>query len=287
MKISVAKNAGFCFGVKQAISLARKMLEEGNKICIMGNIINNPGIVLELESKGARTVSSLSEVSADEILIIRTHGVKKEILEEAESRGINCIDATCKFVKRIHKIVSENDPENEFLLIAGSVNHPEVVGIRSYFSKRSYVFGSLGELEKILSDESLSREKGFMVSQTTFSSVEWKKCVEFVQKSFTNIKIYDTICNVTSLRQQEAKNLSKTNGLVIVIGGHASSNTCKLREVCFENSNVIHIENVSELDRYKINNFENIAITAGASTPSEALEEVKIYLQDTAEFFKE
>ena len=129
----------------------------------------------------------------------------------------------------------------------------------------------------------LINQKGFMVSQTTFSSVEWKKCVEFVQKSFTNIEIYDTICNVTSLRQQEAENLSKTNDLVIVVGGHASSNTCKLREVCFKNSNVIHIENVSELAEYNITNFENVAITAGASTPCEALEEVKIYLKNSAE----
>lgn len=283
MEISVAKNAGFCFGVKRAISLARNMLEEKNKICIMGNIINNPGIVLELENKGARTISSLSEVKKGEILIIRTHGVKKEILEEAESQGINYIDATCRFVKKIHKIVSENDCENEFLLTAGSLNHPEVIGIRSYFSKKSYVFSSLDELKEILSDEKLNGKKGFMVSQTTFSSVEWKKCVEFVQKSFTNIKIYDTICNVTSLRQQEAENLSKTNDLVIVIGGHASSNTCKLREICFKNSSVIHIENVSELAGYDISNFKNIAITAGASTPSEALEEVKLYLQGSAE----
>ena len=283
MKISVAKNAGFCFGVNRAISLARKMLEENNKICIMGNIINNPGIVLELENKGARTVSSLSEVALDDTLIIRTHGVKKEILEEAESQGVNYIDATCRFVKKIHKIVSENDSENEFLLVAGSVNHPEVIGIRSYFSKKSYVFQSLEELKEILNDEKLNDKKIFMVSQTTFSSVEWKKCVEFVQKSFTNIKIYDTICNVTSLRQKEAENLSKTNDLVIIIGGHASSNTCKLREVCFKNSNVIHIENASELAEYNISNFENVAITAGASTPSEALEEVKLYLKSSAE----
>lgn len=283
MKISVAKNAGFCFGVNRAISLARKMLEENNKICIMGNIINNPGIVLELENKGARTVSSLSEVALDDTLIIRTHGVKKEILEEAESQGVNYIDATCRFVKKIHKIVSENDSENEFLLVAGSVNHPEVIGIRSYFSKKSYVFQSLEELKEILNDEKLNGKKIFMVSQTTFSSVEWKKCVEFVQKSFTNIKIYDTICNVTSLRQKEAENLSKTNDLVIIIGGHASSNTCKLREICFKNSNVIHIENASELAEYNISNFENVAITAGASTPSEALEEVKLYLKSSAE----
>lgn len=283
MKISVAKNAGFCFGVNRAISLARKMLEENNKICIMGNIINNPGIVLELENKGARTVSSLSEVALDDTLIIRTHGVKKEILEEAESQGVNYIDATCRFVKKIHKIVSENDSENEFLLVAGSVNHPEVIGIRSYFSKKSYVFQSLEDLKEILNDEKLNGKKIFMVSQTTFSSVEWKKCVEFVQKSFTNIKIYDTICNVTSLRQKEAENLSKTNDLVIIIGGHASSNTCKLREVCFKNSNVIHIENASELAEYNISNFENVAITAGASTPSEALEEVKLYLKSSAE----
>ena len=241
MKISVAKNAGFCFGVNRAISLARKMLEEKNQICIMGNIINNPGIVLELESKGARTVSLLSEINAQDTLIIRTHGVKKEILEDADSRGIKYIDATCRFVKKIHKIVSENDFENDFLLIAGSENHPEVIGIRSYFSKKSYVFGNLDELKKILSSEKLINKKGFMLSQTTFSSIEWKKCVEFIQKSFTNIKIYDTICNVTSLRQQEAENLSKTNDLIIVIGGYASSNTCKLREICFKNSNVIHI----------------------------------------------
>lgn len=283
MKISVAKNAGFCFGVKRAVSLAEKMLEEKNHICIMGNIINNPRIVLEFEKKGARTISSLSEVCAGETLVIRSHGVKKEILEKAESLGIECVDATCRFVKRIHKIVSENDNSNEFLLIAGSVNHPEVMGIRSYFSKEIHVFESFEELSKILSDEKLINKKGFMVSQTTFSSVEWKKCVELVQKSFTNIKIYDTICNVTSLRQQEAENLSKTNDLVIVIGGHSSSNTCKLREICFRSSNVIHIEDVSELAEYNIINFENIAITAGASTPNEALEEVKSYLENSAE----
>ena len=165
------------------------------------------------------------------------------------------------------------------MLVAGAPTHPEVVGIRSYFSGESHVFSSLSELKSILeSGGEKFRNNGIMVSQTTFSVEKWRECVKFIQKHFTNIQVYDTICNVTNLRQSESEKISKISDLMIVVGGYQSSNTNKLREICSKHTSVIHIESVEQLSYYNLESFESVGLTAGASTPIQSIESVENYL---------
>lgn len=274
MNITVAKNAGFCFGVKRAVETVENLVKEGFKVCTLGNIINNSQVVDKLKSQGVRVISSLEDLNPNEILVIRSHGVAKEIMEDIKSRKIKYIDATCPFVKKIHNVVENNLESKKFLFIAGKASHPEVVGIRSYFSGRSYVFADLEELKEILKQDNF-HENGFIVSQTTFSSKKWENCINFIKKHFTNIVIYDTICNVTNLRQKESEKLSKVSDLVIIVGGYMSSNTNKLKEICSKNTNIIHVESEKYLSNYNFKNFNRISITAGASTPLETIFEVK------------
>ena len=274
MDINVAKNAGFCFGVKRAIETIENLVDKGFKVCTLGDIINNSQVVDKLKSRGVRVISSLKDLKPNEILVIRSHGVTKDITENIKSLKIKCVDATCPFVKKIHNVVEKNSENKKFLLIAGKASHPEVVGIRSYFSGRSYIFSDLEDLKKNLKQDDF-HENGFIVSQTTFSSKKWESCINFIKKHFTNIAIYDTICNVTSLRQKESEKLSKMSDLIIIVGGYMSSNTNKLKEICSQNTNVIHVENEKYLSTYNFKNFNRISITAGASTPVETIFKVK------------
>lgn len=280
MKVEVSKNAAFCFGVKNAVSAVDDLLENNKSVCLLGNIVNNNQVIENFENRGVDIVKSVSDISKDKILVVRAHGEKKNIIENLKEKNINFVDATCPFVKKIHNIVKSESENRSFLLIAGKDSHPEVIGTRSYFLKQSYVFSNLEQLKNILKSNKFFLENGLMVSQTTFSVKEWKKCVEFISKSFTNIKIYDTICNVTNLRQIETEKMSKVYELMIVIGGHSSSNTNKLAEICRKNTNTIHIECLNDLKNYNLKVFESVGITAGASTSCEIVEEIKNFVKN-------
>ncbi|MGN0534152.1 MAG: 4-hydroxy-3-methylbut-2-enyl diphosphate reductase, partial [Eubacterium sp.] len=272
--IKLAKTAGFCFGVDRAVNLVYEMVEKGERVCTLGPIIHNSQLVADLEAKGVKIINSIDECPHGYTVVIRTHGVEKSVIDEAENIKVKYVNATCPFVSKIHKIVSEQQ-EGTVTLIAGDENHPEVLGIRSYCKGKSYVFKNAEELKFILENYINCENNSLVcVSQTTFSIKEWKKCEEILKKLYTNCRIYSTICNATADRQEEAANLSKEVDAMIVVGGRHSSNTCKLKDVCSANADTFLIETAAELKNIDLSGYRSVGVTAGASTPSVIIKEV-------------
>lgn len=273
-EIKLAKTAGFCFGVNRAVNLVYKLVEDGEKVCTLGPIIHNQQLVEDLKSKGVNDISSPDACADGYKIVIRTHGIEKETLSDISNRGLEYIDATCPFVLKIHRIVSEAE-QGTVTLIAGDSNHPEVKGIRSFCVGSSHVFKNHEELAEIIDKYKIASEKTVIcVSQTTFSTEEWKKCEKILKKVCTNCKIFDTICSATSERQAEALALAKECDAMLVIGGRHSSNTCKLKDVCSEYAPTFLIETAAELADMDFSHFNVVGVTAGASTPSVIIKEV-------------
>ena len=283
-EIILAKTAGFCFGVDRAVNLVYDLVNEGKKVCTLGPIIHNAQLVADLESKGVKIIDDISEAPDGYTVVVRTHGVEKNVLDELESKNIDFVNATCPFVTKIHNIVKKQD-ENTVVLIAGDKNHPEVLGIKSYCKGPSFVFKDEKELEKIIQDNDIGQKSSVIcVAQTTFSLNEQKKCKKIFKKLCTNCKIFDTICNATADRQNEAEELSKKSDAMIVVGGRHSSNTCKLRDTGEANCPTFLIETAEELSSLDLSTYNVIGVTAGASTPSVIIKEV---LKSMSEEIKE
>ena len=283
-QIILAKTAGFCFGVDRAVNLVYDLVNEGKKVCTLGPIIHNAQLVADLESKGVKIIDDISEAPQGYTVVVRTHGVEKNVLDELENKNIDFVNATCPFVTKIHNIVKKQD-ENTVVLIAGDKNHPEVLGIKSYCKGPSFVFKDEKELEKIIQDNDIGQKNSVIcVAQTTFSLNEQKKCKKIFKKLCTNCKIFDTICNATSDRQNEAEELSKKSDAMIVVGGRHSSNTCKLRDTGEANCPTFLIETADELSPLDLSTYNVIGVTAGASTPSVIIKEV---LKSMSEEIKE
>ena len=276
MSIKKAESAGFCFGVNRAINIVDEYLNQNIKVCTLGPIIHNMEMVRELNERGCRAVENISEVNDDETLVIRSHGVPQSVIDELEKNHIKYKDATCPFVKKIHKIVAKADKENDIVLIAGNKKHPEVCGIIGYCKSKCYTFNNQEELDNII-PIILNENKNcvFVVAQTTFDTNEWKKCIKKIKKLCTNAKIFDTICSATSVRQNEADLIAENSDFMVVIGDRHSSNTGKLFDICKKKCpNTVLIETVNELDYTKVQNANNIGVTAGASTPTRIIKEV-------------
>lgn len=274
-EIKLAKTAGFCFGVGRAIKIVNDLLEKGKNVCTLGPIIHNTQMVDELSKRGVRTVDSPKDANDGETLVIRAHGVPIDIMDQIKSLKIDYNDATCPFVLKIHKIVKENSKRGKFVLIAGDKNHPEVKGIYGNCLSKAYIFGSAEELIQITNNnKNLVNSDIIVVSQTTFSIDEWKKCLQILKKDYTNATIFDTICNATFDRQSEAQKLAKQSDLMIVVGGRHSSNTVKLKNICSKYTKTYLIEHQNELDLQEIKNAKKIGVTAGASTPASIIKEV-------------
>ena len=284
MQIKLAETAGFCFGVDRAVNLVYELVQNGERVCTLGPIIHNQQLVDDLNNRGVKTIASPDECEDGYKIVVRTHGVEKSVIDDIENRNISYVNATCPFVLKIHRIV-EKQKNGTITLIAGDVNHPEVKGIRSFCKGESFVFKNETELQNILDSGRISADNDIIcVSQTTFSLEEWKKCKKKLKKVYTNCEIFDTICSATSDRQEEARSLSKECDAVIVIGGRHSSNTCKLRDVCSENTPTFLIETASELSGIDLSSYKVIGVTAGASTPSVIIKEV---LKSMSEEIKE
>ena len=194
-----AESAGFCFGVSRAVEMVSELLAQGKKVCTLGPIIHNMEMVEELRKKGCRPIESIAELGRDEILVIRSHGVPKPVIDELEKSGLDYRDATCPFVKKIHRLVARADSENDVVLIAGNRNHPEVQGIIGNCVCEYFTFNNETELDEILPIVLEKKNKTVkMVAQTTFDTKELKKSVKKIKKLCTNAKIFDTICNATS-----------------------------------------------------------------------------------------
>lgn len=276
MKITLAKTAGFCFGVDRAVQTVYDLCERGERACTLGPIIHNPQLVSELEERGVRTVASPDDVREGEVLVIRSHGVEKSVTDYADSLGIKVVDATCPFVGKIHKIVSEMSANGYVTLIAGDACHQEVKGIVGHCVGETYVFSGIEELENLLIKKDNFTEKNvILVSQTTFNAEIWVECQKKLKKVCTNAKIFDTICNATSMRQQEARELSEKNDAMVVIGGRHSSNTAKLFDVCREKCTRTYlIETAAELSKLDFVGCGLVGVVAGASTPAGIIKEV-------------
>ena len=273
MQIILAKTAGFCFGVNRAVKLTYELLAQGRPVATLGPLIHNPQVVEDLESKGAITCDSVDDVPDGCEVVIRSHGVGQSVYDKISTRHLAYHDATCPFVTKIHKIAARAGAEGAMLLVAGDAKHPEVQGIVGHTTGKVEVFANLAELEKLLPE--LTQQKSiFAVAQTTFNVQSWETCKEFLKNQCTNAKIFDTICNATWARQQEAEDLSQKCDHMVVIGGHHSSNTQKLLQVAARHTKAINVETADELDKDWLNGARIVGVTAGASTPSSIIEEV-------------
>lgn len=280
MKITVAESAGFCFGVDRAVKIVNDLLDKGERVCTLGPIIHNERLVKELGERGARIIESPAYADDGETLVIRAHGVPEEVEEDIKRRGTKCVDTTCPFVKKIHKIVASAD-QNEAVLIAGDENHPEVKGIIGHCRNEYYTFNSLEDLQKLTQNHpKLKNMSVSVVAQTTFNTEIWEKCNDFIRKVYTNSRFFDTICSATSIRQHEAKKIAAQSDLMIIIGGRHSSNTEKLYNVCSEICPSYKIEGADELSTVPFKYATRVGVTAGASTPACIIKEVLIGMSE-------
>ncbi len=285
-EIILAKTAGFCFGVKRAIETVYEQVElqkEKNiKVYTYGPIIHNEEVVNDLASKGVNIISKPDELT--EILkksqqnesirvVIRSHGIGKKVYDTLYEAGIEIVDATCPFVKKIHKIVEKESLAGKHIVIAGDETHPEVQGIMGWCVAPPYIVDSVQKAEEI---SQKIDDNVVIVSQTTFNSIKFQELVEFFRKKYYNVCVYNTICNATGERQREAKELASRVDAMIVIGGRHSSNTQKLYEISKkECRNTYYIQTLVDLDLTVIESAKRVGITAGASTPNYIIKEVQ------------
>ena len=277
MNVELAKTAGFCFGVKRAVDTVYQQIEQyrGEKIFTYGPIIHNEEVIKDLRSHGVEVLNDEEELkTADaDVVVIRSHGVAKYIYDILEERGITCVDATCPFVKKIHKIVAEKSAEGSYIVIVGNGEHPEVQGIRGWAGEQVTVVQTQEDAERFeLPDKD---QKVCIVAQTTFNYNKFKELVEIISKKRYDIVVLNTICNATQERQVEAKRIASEVDAMIVIGGRNSSNTQKLYEICRkECKNTYFIQTLGDFNPECVNSVRSVGITAGASTPNQIIEEV-------------
>lgn len=284
-EIIVADSAGFCFGVKRAVGIAEDFAEKGIPAVTLGEIIHNPTVVEELRAKGVYPVESVSEVPEGYTLILRSHGVPLSVIEELDKKCIPYADATCPFVARIHRVVAERTAAGDTVIITGNPDHAEVKGIVGHAKGDVRVVRNLAELEELSGNEpELCAKCITIVSQTTFLRAEWEKCEKFAKKVYTNLLIFDTICNDACTKQSEADSLSRRCDGMIVVGGKKSSNTARLWETCAVNCPSVLVEYPSELKPNDWMDFKVIGITAGASTPYGIIKEVLQTMSENKEF---
>ena len=275
MSVKLAKSAGFCFGVSRAVELVEKTAAEGHKVLTLGPIIHNRHVVDKFRGLGVGVIECPEEAGPDNTVIIRSHGVTKDVCQRLEATGCNVIDATCPFVKRIHGLVSRAEEEGRLPIIIGTRAHPEVEGIAGWCSK-CMIFESPEELENWIKTADPDRDLPIcMVSQTTSTEFLWKMCGEIAKKQFTNLKIFDTICRATEYRQSEAAELSKLCQAMVVVGDPKSSNTGRLAMICREHcGNVALVDSAADLNPDDYRGVADVGITAGASTPAWIIKEV-------------
>ena len=279
MNVRIAKTAGFCFGVRNAVNIAEKTaLETQEDVYTYGPLIHNRSVVDDLERKHIYHVDHLDELSEGQTVIIRAHGVGRSVYEELEKKGIRVVDATCPRVRQIHRIVQEQEAEGRTIMILGDPTHPEIIGIDGWCKNPRCIISSEEDVENI----PFSSETSFsLVAQTTFNQYKFLKIVEKLKKmSYNDIRVFQTICQATRAHQEEAIHLAAESDVMVVIGGKHSSNTRKLFELCRERcSHTYLVENaadpvMNELLGYLSTRSCSVGITAGASTPDYIMQEV-------------
>ncbi|CDC93802.1 4-hydroxy-3-methylbut-2-enyl diphosphate reductase [Roseburia sp. CAG:380] len=275
MEVTVAKSAGFCFGVKRAIDTVYQEIEKGEQVFTLGPIIHNEQVVQELADKGVRVIHSLEELAdiKEGTVVIRSHGVSEKVIRQLEKYDIKIVDATCPFVSKIHRIVQQKYREGYRIVIIGSRTHPEVEGINGWCEDSAAVLETVDEAENFRPDP---QKKLCIVSQTTFNYKKFKDMVAIFEKKSYDILVMNTICNATEERQTEAGTIARQSDAMLVIGGKHSSNTQKLYEICSkECPNTYFIQTLDDLNLELFQSFRSVGITAGASTPNNIIKEVQ------------
>ena len=275
MKLTLAKSAGFCYGVRRAVELADATARQGTPCVILGSIVHNMDVVHHLAQLGLRSVQKIEDVPADGSVIIRSHGEGRAVYDALREKGVEILDATCPSVKRIHELVLHAEEDGRQPVIIGTPDHPEVLAIAGW-CRHPVVLENASALLAWLESDAKHRDLPLsFVSQTTSTRKIWDECVEIAKKECTNAKFFDTICGATSKRQEEAQSLAAQSDAMVVIGDRKSSNTKRLAELCRELCPVVQlIERADDLDMSCLRGCSSVGITAGASTPEWIIKEV-------------
>ena len=279
MEVILAKSRGFCFGVKRAVDTVYEKIGKADRLYTYGDIVNNEEGVQDLMNKGVEVINGPEELKKAEkgTVIIRAHGVGKAVYEMIEKEGFSLIDATCPFVKRIHKIVEKESENGAQIVVVGNPGHPEVIGIAGWCSSPAVILETEKEAENFTPADG---KKVCIVSQTTFNYNKFQDIVEIFHQKVYNVTVANTICNATEERQKEAREIASAVDAMIVIGGRHSSNTGKLYEICSkECANTFYIQTLDDLHLELPKSVRLVGITAGASTPNNIIEEVQNYVR--------
>lgn len=277
MKVKIAKNAGFCFGVKRAMKMAWDELQKSEDgIYALGPLIHNKQAVLKYEENGLKTIEKVSEVPESKSMIIRSHGVGESVYTESKEKDLNVIDTTCPFVKKIHEVAKKYYSQGFSIIVIGDSKHPEVIGINGWCNNEAIIIKTLEDLENISLDKN---KKYCVVAQTTINIDLYNKILEALSNKLDNVVFNNTICSATKVRQEAAKEISKDVDMMVVVGGKHSSNTQKLVQICKEYVPTLAIETVDELNPEYFKGFNKVGLTAGASTPDWIIEEVITYIE--------
>jgi 4-hydroxy-3-methylbut-2-enyl diphosphate reductase len=276
MNIIVAKHAGFCFGVERAISLVEKALDRNNNVFTLGPIIHNPIVVAKLESRGVRVIDDINKLTMGDVLIIRSHGIPKNLYEELERKKIKIIDATCPFVKKAYNAAESLSKEGYSVVILGDRLHPEVEGIISYIEGKYTVISSIDEVDKLSNEKRI----GYL-AQTTQDRDLFMKIKNILSQKCDDLKVLDTICNATYLRQRDAREVAEKVDLMLIVGGQNSGNTRRLYQICSEIcSKSYFIESATDLTNIDFSGVAQVGISAGASTPDYLIKNILDYLNE-------
>ncbi|MFY9279211.1 MAG: bifunctional 4-hydroxy-3-methylbut-2-enyl diphosphate reductase/30S ribosomal protein S1 [Caldicoprobacterales bacterium] len=286
MKIILAPNAGFCFGVRRAIDSVYENLDQALPLYTLGPIIHNPSVVEELNKKGVRVAETVEDVAEGKV-VIRSHGVGKEIYDQIASKELEYIDATCPYVKRIHKLVGKHHKNGYEIIIIGENNHPEVIGIKGWCDNQAYVINNIEDVKRLP-----DFDKACVVAQTTTALSKWDELVNQLKHKVKDLTEYNTICYATAERQKEAESIAKAVDVMLVIGGKNSSNTKKLYNICKSYcENTFAIETVDDIDFSVFDSQDVVGVTAGASTPDwiikEVIEKMNVFDENSKERINE
>lgn len=274
MKVEMAKTAGFCFGIERAVNIVYKEIEESKSVYTYGPITHNEEVIKDLSNRGVKVIDSTEELKKvpKSTIIIRAHGVAKEVYDIIKNKGHRLVDATCPYVRKIHKVVERETNKGRHIIIVGNNTHPEIEGIKGWCQGNYTVIADEKDAEALEFSPDI---KLCLVAQTTYNYNKFKELVEILSKKGYDCIIMNTICSATEERQKEVKELAKKSDAMIIIGGKHSSNTQKLYEISkSECKNTYYIQTLKDLDLEKLQSYCNVGITAGASTPNHIIKEV-------------
>ncbi|MFO7639597.1 MAG: 4-hydroxy-3-methylbut-2-enyl diphosphate reductase [bacterium] len=267
MTVRVARPTGFCFGVERAVRLARQGKQRFGQVVTLGELVHNPQVLSELEREGIRAVSNPRQAAGAKALVIRAHGCPPETKDACVGLGLRVIDATCPYVRKVQSVAQRLKVRGYVVVVVGERDHPEVQSILGYCREAGLVYAP---------GKRIRAEKVGVVAQTTMSRERLRLAVANLSRfRYTELRVFDTICEEVTARQDAAARIAARSELVIVVGGRSSANTSRLAEIAAEaGAAIVHVESAAELDRRRLGGFESIGVIAGSSTPAWVVREV-------------